>query len=114
MIENGSNPHSLFNFVGGLQCGHSVRCVTPDDVSSIKASIDEFKARCARNGICPNDSKPCKYYRNCVLDRCDACLNHSPKRNTTHSTITCVNCKLYPGKDTICKDFVCMTAYRGR
>jgi hypothetical protein len=87
---------------------------TSEQINAVTASITEYKARCARNGICPNDSKPCKYYRNCVLERSEACLQHTPKGHSSHSTVRCNNCKHYPGDGVVCNDFVCMTAYRGR
>ena len=109
-----SKPRSLFNFVSGVQALPVGKHVTPDEVLSIAASIAEFKARCARNGLCHNDGKPCKYYRNCVLERCAACLTYATKKKTTHSTLACSNCKYYPGDGKTCADFICMTAYRGR
>jgi len=85
-----------------------------DVVASVKASIAEFKERCARNGLCPNDGKPCKHYRNCVLTKSEACLNHTPKRKCSHSNVACNNCIHFKGKDTDCGNFYCMTSFRGR
>lgn len=88
--------------------------ITADVVNSVTKSISEYKKRCARNGVCPNDGKPCKYYKNCILSRCEACLLYTPRKGEGSSSTSCITCMFYPGEDKLCKDFSCMTAYKGR
>ena len=88
--------------------------ITPEMRDSVARSITEYKKRCARDGICHNDEKPCKHYRSCVLSRCEACLLYTPQKGRGTSSASCVVCIFYPGDGKLCKDFSCMVAGKGR
>ena len=89
--------------------------LSPDLIAQAQAKFQEYKTRCARNGMCPNDGKPCKYYRNCVLEKTEACYNYIPKnRQASNGTARCLNCKHFPTSDSSCGFFHCMVAHSGR
>ena len=76
----------------------------------------EYDKRCARNGKCPHDSKPCKHYRSCVLKKAETCLNFTPKSKKQQDAMVCSVCINRPvtGHYWRCKRFECMVAYKGR
>ena len=77
----------------------------------------EYKQRLARNGLCPNDNKPCRRYKICILDKAEACEFYNVTKNSgSGKAVVCATCRNAPKEGCIdnCVLFRCMVAGNNR
>lgn len=70
----------------------------------------EYKQRLARNGLCPNDGKPCWRYKVCILSKAEACEFYKVLKNSGRKRVVCATCRNAPKDGNIdnCPLFRCM------
>lgn len=87
------------------------------DRLAYEQSRQEYKRRLARNGMCPNDSKPCWKYKVCIMSKAEACEFYNVTKNSgSGKAVVCATCRNAPKEGSIdnCPLFRCMIAGSNR